>query len=181
MRTLRLFSAFCISFSLSGYAIAQEKESEFWKGFKNELGKAAAQVLIEVVKEAVNTPASSSIAIKTPATYSFKPNSEQIEIKIDRINNVGRVPSNKMQVRLYATETKYVQGQPGGITGYVMAEKYLDPLQPGYGYGDISWVLRRTDPPAGRRYFVTLVVSEQGSDGKFYIESTANFRDQLER
>lgn len=45
-----------VAFAQPVIVVAQEQKSDFWKGFEAELGKAAAQALIGVIKEAATAP-----------------------------------------------------------------------------------------------------------------------------
>ena len=160
----------------SGSLLAQEKESPFWKAFEAELGKAAAQTLLGVAKEIANSPSRSEATfMEMPASYSFDRETRNVNVKIAKIVNQRTVGSRKYQIRLYATVTRY---ESGGISGYVIAERYFDALTANHQYRDIDFTTTGKSPPTGQKYFITLVLSEDDGAGVYRIAHAQGFTSQ---
>ena len=74
--------------------------------------------------------------------------------KIENQNNGGR--SGTLKVAIYATNYAY---NGGYLNGYLLYEYYLDPLNAGYYYSDVSKTGWCTYPPGGS-YSLTIVLLE---------------------
>ena len=74
--------------------------------------------------------------------------------KIDNQNNGGR--SGTLKVAIYATDYPYSGGY---LSGYLLYEYALDPLEAGYYYSDVSKTGWCTYPPKGT-YSLSIILLE---------------------
>ena len=74
--------------------------------------------------------------------------------KIENQNNGGR--TGTLKVAIYATNYAY---NGGSLNGYLLYEYFLDPLNAGYYYSDVSKTGWCTYPPSGS-YSLTIVLLE---------------------
>ena len=74
--------------------------------------------------------------------------------KIDNQNNGGR--SGTLKIAVYATDYPYSGGY---LSGYLLYEYALDPLEAGYYYSDVSKTGWCTSPPKGT-YSLSIILLE---------------------
>lgn len=107
------------------------------------------------------------VEMKGEIGYTTK--GKEITLKIEKIQNNRNGSCGSLQVRLWGTLQKY---QGGEISGYILGEFRLNPLNKGYYYEDIEKTVKIGNPPKGQ-YHVTMCLNEYNS--RFSIAHYRNF------
>lgn len=107
----------------------------------------------------VNTVSAGSLDMSSPASWAAKKG--KVNIKVAKINNPGSGKSGSLRLRLWAEKSKYAGG---GLSGYILGTRSLNPLSAGYHYTNIKGKVRYTKPPSGR-YHTVLTLEEFTSSG----------------
>lgn len=93
----------------------------------------------------------STVSIGMSGTTSWTAKSGKVDIRVEKISNLGSTKSGSLRLRLWAVKSKYAGGS---LSGHILGVRSLDPLSARHHYKNIKGKVTYKKPPSGKYYSV---------------------------